>query len=641
LFTKFFTRELRDRLHAVRQSLTATRILMAVAIAVLIAGLLLAQTWGWTQSLELAVFDRMVQMQPDPGPDPRLLVVEITESDLQRFQKWPLSDRIYAHALQELQKHHPKAIALDIFRDLPNPPGYEELVAQLQQPNVIGITYFGNSNIERIPPPPTLAESQVAFSDLLTDPDGVVRRNLMFLPEEDRIFQSLSLSLALFELDDRGLTPKIAKDNNYHLGNAIFTQLKPDSGGYQAIDAGGYQILLHYRSRDPARRVTLGDLLDGRYDPAWVEDKLVAIGTTAPSLKDTFFTPYSEVAEGNRKMPGVLIHTQMVSQFLTAAIDDRPTFWFWPAWLETLWILTWEGLGVCIGMRLNHPAMLAVCTVVSLSALALISYQFFLHGGWIPIATPGLGLLLVSAAIVTYELQKARQQQSMVMRLLGQQTSPEIARALWQQRDSLLESGMIPGRTLTATVLFSDIHNFTTISEQTSTDLLMSWLNEYLQAMTREVTTHHGIVNKFIGDALMAVFGLPLSHYNTSEDARNAVSCALAMRDRLRELNDNWAKRGLPVIQIRIGIYTGSVMAGSLGGKERLEYGVIGDSVNIASRLESCEKDRQIDNCRILIARQTLIHVYGEFEVEFWGPLQLKGKQHSVEVYRVLGKLRK
>jgi class 3 adenylate cyclase len=200
---------------------------------------------------------------------------------------------------------------------------------------------------------------------------------------------------------------------------------------------------------------------------------------------------------------------------------------------------------------------------------------------------------------------------------------------------------MIPGRTLTATVLFSDIHNFTTISEQTSTDILMSWLNEYLRAMTQEVTTHHGLVNKFIGDALMAVFGVPLSHYNTAEDARNAVSCALAMRDRLQELNHNWDKRGLPAIQIRIGIYTGSVMAGSLGGKERLEYGVIGDSVNIASRLESCEKDRQIDNCRILIARQTLIHVYGEFEVEFWGPLQLKGKQHSVEVYRVLGKLRK
>jgi adenylate cyclase len=121
------------------------------------------------------------------------------------------------------------------------------------------------------------------------------------------------------------------------------------------------------------------------------------------------------------------------------------------------------------------------------------------------------------------------------------------------------------------------------------------------------------------------------------EYARCAVACALAMGDRLKELNQDWKSRGLPVVQIRIGIYTGPVMVGSLGGKERLEYGVIGDSVNIAARLESCEKERQLTDCRILIARETLIHLQDQFQVEAWGALQLKGKRHSVEVYRVLG----
>jgi hypothetical protein len=109
--------------------------------------------------------------------------------------------------------------------------------------------------------------------------------------------------------------------------------------------------------------------------------------------------------------------------------------------------------------------------------------------------------------------------------------------------------------------------------------------------------------------------------------------------DRLQELNRDWLARGLPVVQMRVGIFTGPVMVGSLGGKERLEYGVIGDSVNIASRLESCEKDRQTSLCRILIAQETLVHIEGQFQVESWGSLELKGRQHKVEVYRVVGRM--
>jgi adenylate cyclase len=122
-------------------------------------------------------------------------------------------------------------------------------------------------------------------------------------------------------------------------------------------------------------------------------------------------------------------------------------------------------------------------------------------------------------------------------------------------------------------------------------------------------------------------------------DAWRAVACALVMGDRLQELNRDWLARGLPVVQMRVGIFTGPVMVGSLGGKERLEYGVIGDSVNIASRLESCEKDRQTSLCRILIAQETLVHIEGQFQVESWGSLELKGRQHKVEVYRVVGRM--
>jgi class 3 adenylate cyclase len=188
-------------------------------------------------------------------------------------------------------------------------------------------------------------------------------------------------------------------------------------------------------------------------------------------------------------------------------------------------------------------------------------------------------------------------------------------------------------------MLFADIKDFSTISEQMTPEALLEWLNELLEVITQEILNHQGIVNKFTGDGVMAVFGVPTSRLLKTEveaDAKGAVACALGISDRLEKMNQNWQRLGLPVVQMRIGIFTGPVVVGSLGGKDRLEYGVIGDSVNIAARLESCEKHRQPTNCRILIGYDTLVHLQEQFEVEPWGLLALKGKQQMVDVYRVV-----
>lgn len=147
-------------------------------------------------------------------------------------------------------------------------------------------------------------------------------------------------------------------------------------------------------------------------------------------------------------------------------------------------------------------------------------------------------------------------------------------------------------------------------------------------------------MNKFIGDSVMAVFGVPIALQQQSEiatDARRSVACALAMRSALIDLNQQFERQGLPKVEMRVGIFTGAVMVGSLGGKSRLEYGVIGDTVNIASRLESCEKERQDEDCRILIAQETLDYLENLYDVESWGAIFLKGRVQSVEVYRVIG----
>ncbi|HBL10210.1 MAG TPA: adenylate/guanylate cyclase domain-containing protein, partial [Cyanobacteria bacterium UBA11162] len=173
-----------------------------------------------------------------------------------------------------------------------------------------------------------------------------------------------------------------------------------------------------------------------------------------------------------------------------------------------------------------------------------------------------IAFIVTGTTVGAYQLQQAIRQQQMVMKLLGQQTSPQIATALWDNRDRLLESGLLPGKRITATLLLTDIRSFSRIAEQNPPELVMSWLNEYLGAMTQVVQTHQGVVNKFTGDGLLAVFGVPVPAPNqeqVAEDARRAVSCALKMGDRLQQLNQDWYARGLPVVQMRVGIFTGPV----------------------------------------------------------------------------------
>jgi adenylate cyclase len=629
---------------SVMWQLVTSRKLDIVIVGITVSSLLLGvRQLGWLQPLELAAFDFMVRLRPDEGSDPRLLVVGITERDIQALKQYPIPDRVLAQVLEKLEQYQPTAIGVDLARNVAIEPGHNELVARFKSPKVIGITYIGNTIWERVPPPPGIPAERVGFNDILNDPDGVIRRNLLYSSiDNTTTLYSFSLRLALAYLAQKGISPQLTKTNDLQLDKTVFKWLTFNSGGYQTIDDGDYQILLKYRSaQNVARQVSLMQVLKGQIDPNWVKDKIVLIGATAPTAKDSFSTPYSAIQTGNSLMPGVLIHAQMVSQTLSAVLDDRPLFWYWSEGVEVLWITVWALVGGVLVTRIHRLRVLALSSLAGLGVLLGLTVLLFIRGGWIPLAAPVMSMLVTGTAVGAYQRRQLKQQEEIVMRLLGQQTSPAIAKAIWNERTRLLDSGLLPGQKLTATMLLTDLKGFSTISEKMPPEDVMAWLNEYLPVMVREVQNHHGIINKFTGDGLLAVFGVPVPAANKAEvghDARRAVACALAMGDRLQELNRNWQSRGLPVVQMRVGIFTGPVMVGSLGGKERLEYGVIGDSVNIAARLESCEKDCQPSDCRILIAHETLVHLQEEFQVEAWGALQLKGKQQKVDVYRVIGR---
>jgi adenylate cyclase len=256
---------------------------------------------------------------------------------------------------------------------------------------------------------------------------------------------------------------------------------------------------------------------------------------------------------------------------------------------------------------------------------------------------------LISAAVVTaYMSNQEKRQRAVLMQLFSKYVpNHEVAEIIWQQRDQLLDGGRLRSQSLSATVLFTDLMGFTSVAEKRDPHAVMDWLNAYMEVMAQQVMNHGGVIDKYIGDSIMAIFGVPLprtTEAEISQDAVNAVNCALAMERTLVELNGRWREQNLPTIGMRIGILTGPLVAGSLGSAHRLEYTVIGDTVNTASRLESFDKtvfapDCSGSPCRIIIGEATLRRLGPQFDTQRIGEVNLRGKDETMTVYCVLGQL--
>lgn len=606
-----------------------------------------AYNCGLLNRLELSAYDLMVQLRGQQAPDSRLLIVGIDDADIERQERWPLADATLATALENLQKHQPAVIGIDIYRDLKFDPGHAAFIRQLNVPNVVTIREIeGTKHPIGYGDRPPL--DQVSFNDVVLDVDGVVRRNLLVsgTPEKETLF-SFPMQLAKKFYAPRQIRTRnnVADPNQMDFGKTTFVPLTPTSGAYRYSeeDAQGYQIMLDYRWHDNvAPELSLSQVLDGDFDPALVRDKVVLIGSVADSLRDVFFTPHSARRSDRPKVPGIYIHAQAVLQIMDAVNGDRPLMGYWDDWQEFGWLLLWVIFGCSASHFCKRPTVLMAVAILASGVMTGATIGLFLHSlVWIPWVAPTLGLWIGVGGSLMFQAHQARRQKYAMWTLLGQSTSPEIATALWEHREHLLKAGRLPGQRLTATILFADIRNFSPVAESMEPEMLLDWLNRYLVLISESVCNHGGAVDKFMGDGMMALFGVPLPRTNAAEvaqDAQNAVDCALTIREGLGQLNQQLEIQGLPPIHMRVGIYTGPIVVGSMGGQKRWEYGAVGSSVNVASRLESCVRDRQTGICRILVARQTLIHLDNRFQVEAWGSLPLKGVQDPVEVYQVLGR---
>ncbi|MCL1474167.1 CHASE2 domain-containing protein [Argonema antarcticum] len=442
-----FSSQFRDRLSNWRRRYIAapislTPVLVAsIGVSVLLLGL---RQFGKLEPLELGAYDQLLRSRPTEKPDPRILVVTVTEEDIQRVGKWPLSDATMANLLFKLQKYNPRVIGLDIYRDLPVQPGHQRLVTQLgKSDRIITVCKTSDTKHPGVAPPSSVPPNRVGFSDLAVDSDGVIRRALLFVtPGKGNCkarfsfsFQLASKYLALSGIESykvnssgyMGLRKmRLGEHPKSQIPNlksqVVFPRLNGDAGGYQGADTGGYQILLNYRlAQDVAQEVTLTQVLTDRVRPEWVRDRIVLIGVQAPSIDDAFYTPYSAARPQDAKMPGVVIHAQVASQILSAALDGRPLIWYWPWWGEALWIWGWALVGALGADRLRHPLWLGLSGVGAIGVLVGACYGLLIYSGWVPVVPPVIALITSGGTVVVYTSYKMYKQQQKVTNLSAEQ----------------------------------------------------------------------------------------------------------------------------------------------------------------------------------------------------------------------------
>jgi len=602
-----------------------------------VAGLVILVRWlGLFQSWEWVAFDQYLRLRPLEPPDDRIVIVGIDEEDVRTVGQAIIPDGVYAQLLEKLKARHPRAIGLDIYRDLPVEPGHQQLVRVFEStPNLVGIEkVVGDSRREAVAPPPVLkAKGQVGANDVILDADNKVRRDLVYVEDQkgETVF-SFGMHLALLYLNSQGIAPKpIEGTKNYwQLGKTTFVPFEANDGGYVRADARGYQLLLNYRG--PSKHfstVSMTDILKDRVPSDWGRGRIILIGRVSETSQDLYFTPYSSGLVGlPERMAGVEIHANIASQIISAAIDGRPLIKSLSEPLEALWILLWSTVGGMLSWQRRYTGGVrkfsfqrANAAILAGSALVGSTYVAFLGSWWIPVVPPILALAMSAIAITAYIAHTAGK----IRGTFGRYLTDEIVANLLEHPEGL----KLGGERRTITIMTSDLRGFTSLSERLSPEEVVKILNFYLGCMADVITSYQGTIDEFMGDGILVLFGAPTAR---EDDAKRAVACAVAMQLAMVTVNEKMKEWGFSLLEMGIGINTGEVVVGNIGSEKRSKYGVVGNQVNVTYRIESYTVGGQI-----LITESTLKETGSIVRIDGQRKVQPKGVTQPLTIYEVGG----
>jgi adenylate cyclase len=561
--------------------------------------------------------DQLFTSQP---PSPNIVIAGIDDNTLEtygRWAEWPRS--LHAQAIDNLNQAGAKVIGFDvIFVD--SSPDDEMLATAMAKADNIVLAAVGTQLVSQASAEITYdnfllpitsleqAASNIGHVNVVPDGDGTVRRlPLIIKSSSGQVYPALTLAVL------------------HRLFSMPLPQEYPLENGTVNLLARGIPVDTRYFLRinfaaDNARRpyVSYGDVISGDFNPSIVNNKIVLIGMTATGEPDTWAIPTSV-----SKVPGVLIHAAAMDTILTERFLIKPGNIITLMMMLLLVSITAFALPRCGTWYWRDVAKGVGVTAGLFVACLLAGFFAFDRGYSLDLLYPLLLLPVVYVGNVLYMVVSEQSDKRFVKELFGRYISPQIAKEILSRADAgELHLG---GEQREISVLFADIRNFTPISEQLSPEALVKMLNTYLSVVTDSVVQHDGIVNKFWGDSIIAVWNAPQLQPG---HALLAVKAAWEAQQKLAELqkSDN---RPLPV-QFGIGINTGIALAGNIGSVGRTEYTVIGDSVNIASRICSSAPGGEV-----WIGAETYNQTKDYIETEELEPQKLKGKAEPVIVYRV------
>jgi len=450
-----------------------------------------------------------------------------------------------------------------------------------------------------------------------TDSDGIVRRVPMLAEFEGAYYEPLSLAMVRVLLGAppvKGVSPDAA------LAPAGYPDLEwLEVGSLRIPVDDSASALVPYRGRKGSfRYFSLVDVMNERIDPSELRGKIVLVGTTAPGLLDLRATPVDAV------YPGVEVHANMIAGMLDGNIKQRPPYVLGAEF--TLLLIT--GLILALVLPFVNPLMATLITLLLLSVVLAGNLMLFEHGHLVlPLATGLVMILLLFTLNMAYGFFIEARGTRLITGLFGQYVPPELVEKMAANPEQF---SMAP-RAEELSVLFSDVRGFTTISEALTPEDLSHYINEYLTTMSLVIRERHrGTLDKYIGDAVMAFWGAPVED---RDHARNAVLAALGMQSEAKKLNEKFKAKGWPTFKIGIGVNSGVMRVGDMGSQIRKAYTVMGDAVNLGSRLEGITKQYGAD---IIIGEGTKALISG-FVLRELDRVRVKGKDEPVAIFQPLG----
>lgn len=652
--------------------------LIRILLNVVIVALFMLHTLGTVrlplvEQLERISYDLRLRATIEPHVDERLVIADIDEESLTKLGQWPWSRSVLADMVDTLFEHYEiELLGFDIvfaeadrdegtaaleslarqelrndaafqrqWQRLRNELKHDERFAESLKGRKVVMGYVFNEHQPRtqnvLPPAlgplPEPLQGQLSlvrprgftgnlailqeaagaggyFDNPTVDADGVYRRVPLVQEYEGELYDSLALAMVRLHLGDPPFNLQTDPSAEYSFVDGIELgdrEIPLEKKGAALVPYQGPQGSFPY--------ISIHEILAREVPKETLEGKMVLVGTTAPGLLDLRTTPM-----GNR-YPGVEVHANLVAGILDNEVRQHPG---WMLGLEFILLLALGLVTSVLTGRLSPVWGLA--SVLILTTLVMTGNMYAWNNGMVmPLASPLLMMLSVFVVQSSFGLIMETRDRRVITRLFGQYVPPELVEEMAESPEQV----SVEGESRELTVLFSDVRGFTSISEGLDPKQLTHLMNDLLTPMTRVIHEHRGTIDKYMGDAIMAFWGAPLTD---EKHAVHAVHAALAMVDGLTDLNDEFRRRDWPEINIGVGLNTGQMSVGNMGSQFRMAYTVMGDAVNLGSRLEGLTKQYGVQ----VIVSESTREAAPEFAYRELDRVRVKGKDKPVTIYEPL-----